>query len=59
MCYSQYNVYLIGFVINRTESPVQEQAEGKPEVLAETCLRDVMRRAAYANIHAVLKPVLR
>ncbi|XP_072018002.1 protein EFR3 homolog B-like [Amphiura filiformis] len=41
------------------DSPVQEQAEGKPEVLAETCLRDVMRRAAYANIHAVLKPVLR
>ncbi|XP_033644947.1 protein EFR3 homolog B-like isoform X2 [Asterias rubens] len=41
------------------ESPVHEHPEERPEVLADSCLRDVMRRAAYANIHAVIKPVLK
>ncbi|XP_022089730.1 protein EFR3 homolog B-like isoform X2 [Acanthaster planci] len=41
------------------ESPVHEHPEERPEVLADSCLRDVMRRAAYANIHTVIKPVLK
>ncbi|XP_033122897.1 protein EFR3 homolog B-like [Anneissia japonica] len=43
----------------RHDSPAQELSEERPHVLAETCLRDVMCRAAYGNIHSVLKPVLR
>ncbi|KAJ8039272.1 Protein EFR3-like B [Holothuria leucospilota] len=41
------------------ESPRHDQGEERPEVLAETCLRNLMGCAAYNNIHAVLKPVLK
>lgn len=49
---------LRGFICSQ-ESPRHDQGEERPEVLAETCLRNLMGCAAYNNIHAVLKPVLK
>ncbi|XP_071820926.1 protein EFR3 homolog B-like isoform X2 [Apostichopus japonicus] len=69
----QYNIWekqnmdkiIPSFLFNMQEyfenrdSPQHDQADERPEVLAETCLRNLMGCAAYNNIHAVLKPVLK
>lgn len=39
--------------------PVAEEQANDPPMLAETCMRELVSRASFGHIRAVLKPVLR
>ncbi|GJQ76302.1 putative protein EFR3 homolog [Trypoxylus dichotomus] len=41
------------------EMPVPEEQANDPPMLAETCMRELVSRASFGHIRAVLKPVLR
>lgn len=57
-----FNMQESGFHMNKDGGcvePVPDEDQVDPPMLAETCLRELVGRASFGHIRAVLRPVLR